>query len=271
MIVITDLKNTPKITTPCTLSIGNFDGVHLGHKALLERAKEIATTTNSQGLLSLLTFSNHPSELFTPQTPISYLTSTEHRLNLFKSHGVDLVIWLPFNKALADKPFDQFLKMIKDHLPFSNLVLGVGSTFGKDRGGVEEAVKNLGNLLSYKAEYYPKVDLSAQTISSSVIRKLIQEGKLEEASKMLGRAYSVLALFSNPPGTKDLFFADQLTLSKLCLPPEGSYVGRIKMKDKFIPITLHLSKEPLLLSFSCENKEKIRSHSMFELIFDKKI
>ncbi len=267
MHVVTDLKDIPKLHSPCVLSIGTFDGLHLGHLSLLYKAREITKSGLNPGTLAVLTFSNHPSELFTPKKVSPRLSSPEHKLQLFQEHGVDLVISLTFNRSLSEKPYDHFLKWIKDSVPFSHLVLGSDALFGKNRDGSPEKVINLGNLLSFKAAYHPKFEYQGEPISSSLIRKHVTDGNLEIASKMLGRPYSIVALFSPPPHQKDLFFAEQVTLSNLCLPPQGTYKVMVKIKNRFIPATAEINKEPQLLSVRLEKAEKLASPLMFEVIF----
>ncbi len=179
MLTVTELKDIPKFPEPYGLTIGSFDGVHLGHLALLRHLRD---KIGAKGTLAVLTFSNHPSDYF--GKPVRLLCSLEERLKLLEQAGVDLVILLEFNQELASKTYEQFLSEIHQKYPFSYLVLGKGSVFGNQRQGTEENVKNLGY---FAADYIDKTIINGEVVSSGKIRKYLSENNLPAASKLLGR------------------------------------------------------------------------------------
>ena len=186
MITISSIKELPSfdLSKKIALTIGSFDGVHLGHLALFKRLRE---KVGEKGITAVFTFKNHPSTLLSGRPPVKLLTTPEEKLHLLKQAGIDLVILVEFTPEFMAQPFDLFLKNLKSHLPFSFLVLGEGAAFGKNKQGDKAHVSQLAKELKCEVEYLQKTTLNGQPISSGTIRKLIAEGNLALASSLLGR------------------------------------------------------------------------------------
>jgi riboflavin kinase/FMN adenylyltransferase len=165
------------------VTIGNFDGVHLGHEHLLNILKNKGKQT------ALLTFSNHPITLLKPHIPYKPLFSIEHNIKLLEPF-IDHLIIVPFTQAFADQDYVAFVKKLKKHLQFSYLVLGKGSVLGKDRMGTQERIELLAKSLDFQVEYVQKISIDGQIVSTSNIKKALEQNHLEEACKMLGYNYS---------------------------------------------------------------------------------
>lgn len=155
--------------SPSVLTIGNFDGVHLGHQKLLKRA-DVAVT-----------FSNHPVEFFTGKK-VPKLCTLEERLRKMEACGITCALVLPFDKALSELSYQEFLEMLRTKIPFKKLALGEGATFGKGREGTPENLRELG----IDVEYISKEKLDGTTISSGQIRKWLAEGRKGQAQRALG-------------------------------------------------------------------------------------
>ena len=235
MTLITSLEAIPLIEQPCGLSIGTFDGVHLGHQALLRYLK---VHLPAPAPLIAFTFANHPSTLFSPHSPTSLIYPKKKRAELLFSCGADYVIMPPFTKALAELSYEEFLDLLREKFPRFHLVLGEGATFGKGREGNESRVKESAQKKNFTVEYLPKTLFGPQPISSGRIRIAIKSGYFEEASSCLGRPYG---LYGRVVDEKEglLFVVNQ----EICLPPEGIYPQR----SKLIPL-LSLSAYTLPLS-----------------------
>lgn len=210
----------PPCNLPCGLAIGFFDGVHLGHQALIKKLREKLPHPSR---LAVFTFSTHPSTLFSPQHAPRLICSASTKSHLLSSYGADLVLLSAFTPELAATPFDAFLRTLKKQLNFTQLMLGQGATFGKHRQGDEIAVRKLASTLGFEIDYLPKISREGQPLSSRRIRSLIQQGHFAEVSACLGRPYSLEGtLIPSERGSI-------CPLPGLCLPPAGSY-----------PITLQL-------------------------------
>ncbi len=214
MILYKTIK-VPLIAEAESLTIGFFDGLHLGHKFLLDNL----SASKGKGKSALVTFSNHPRSFFSKKA-FPLISSLEQKLTLLQSYKIDFLFLLPFDKKIADTPFSVFLKNIHTVFPFKKLLLGKGSAFGKNREGTEEAVKNLAPSLSFTPSYFALQTQKGSSLCSSKIREEIQKGNLSFVESLLGRRYSLYLNSQNSfEGEKKLF-----SIKDLCLPPEGDYV-----------------------------------------------
>jgi riboflavin kinase/FMN adenylyltransferase len=156
------------------LTIGFFDGVHLGHQALLKKLRAHPHTT-------ILTFANHPRTVLSPPAP-PLLLSLPEKLELLKPFADELLV-VPFTLEMAQTPFEKLL----DSFDLSHLLLGVGAAFGKDRQGNEERTRAYAAKRGFTVEYVPKLLFEGEPVSSSRIRKALSEKKMNLVNQLLGR------------------------------------------------------------------------------------
>lgn len=201
---------------PGALTIGNFDGLHLGHQSVLNDLKKFAGENDRM----VLTFTNSPSEILNPQSPSPRLCTLDHKIKLFEKQGIDALILLTFTKELSNQTAEEFLRKIRIKYPFRHLVLGHDAVFGKNRQGNPEEIKSLADKFQFHVHYTPPFLIDGTVVSSSLLRKLIQEGNLIEAEKFLGRRYS---LYCRVVKKKQKGFTASIDTKKLCLPPPGIY------------------------------------------------
>ena len=214
MKIVDKLENIPSLPGSTALSIGVFDGVHLGHQAILKQLKKHQTS-------AVLTFSNHPSTLLRPNHPVPMITTLDHRLKLLEDAGIDLCIALPFTQAFAAQSYEAFFQALQEALPFESLIVGGDARFGKERAGGPKELHALGiNATFLKKETYHK-----EEISSGRVRTLLQEGKLKKVKKMLGRPYSIVLPFdqSSVIRENEVQFKWATGTQKLCLLPSAVY------------------------------------------------
>jgi riboflavin kinase/FMN adenylyltransferase len=157
------------------LTIGFFDGVHLGHRALLEALRK-------QPHVTILTFSNHPKEIFHPPAPPLLIPFTE-KIALLQKYADHLMV-LPFTKEFAQTSFEQLLSQFN----LSHLLLGEGAVFGKNREGNEINVRLFAKREGFTVEYLPKRLFEGNPISSSRIREALERGDQQLANQLLGKA-----------------------------------------------------------------------------------
>lgn len=171
---------------PLAVAIGNFDGVHLGHQALLRHLGEVA---RDNGLKSaIMTFEPHPRELFMPDRAPTRLTSLREKLELFADAGVEYVYVCHFNRRFAAMPVETFMyDILRGSMDARAILVGEDFRFGAGRqGGIEDFVRAGFNLQSQ-----PKVSLDGRRISSTAVREALAQGQLHEAARLLGRTYSI--------------------------------------------------------------------------------
>jgi riboflavin kinase/FMN adenylyltransferase len=227
MPLITDLNKIPKPDRPSALTIGTFDGVHLGHQALLQHLRD---KLPPGGILTVLTFSNHPSHLFTPDSPTPLIYPPLHKAKHLFESGVDCVILVPFTKEFAQTPYDDFLEKLKTSLSFSYLAFGAGAVFGKNREGNETKIRHLAPRLNFEVDYLPKFLLDGSPVSSGRIRTLISQADFSAVKSCLGRPYSLMGRLSE----------DLMHFPGICLPPEGAYPVHLKTTHGTYPGKTHV-------------------------------
>ena len=181
------------ILRPTVLTLGVFDGLHLGHQQIMETVAERARATNTVG--TAITFDPHPRAVLHPDTAPPLLQTLDQRLANFEVLGIDQAIVIPFDREFAEQPAEVFLReVIHDRLQAKEVYLGKGFAFGKNRGGNIELLRKMSSELGFFADEVPEVSLRGQRISSSKIRHLLAEGRVNLARRMLGRPYGVEGL-----------------------------------------------------------------------------
>lgn len=169
------------------LTIGNFDGVHLGHAEIISQVKKIAKEKNLSS--AILTFEPHPICFLRPDRARDFrITSLAQKLRMFQKHEINYVIILPFNKKLSDISAGDFAqKILSETFKAKHLVIGYDFTFGKNREGNFRFLEESGFALT---EVSPLRN-SAQTCSSSLVRGFLSEGKISDANRVLGSKFTI--------------------------------------------------------------------------------
>jgi len=171
------------------LTIGVFDGVHLGHKHLISHLKEIA---RSQNLLSgVITFKQHPESIMKTGTLTPVLTSIDEKLDLLGKEGVDIIVALSFTPELAHLSARQFVSLLKKQLNMEWLVIGPDFALGQDRQGDPAALKALGKELGFGVTSVSPAKINGETASSTAIRESLAQGDMEKAYRLYGRYFSL--------------------------------------------------------------------------------
>ena len=216
-----------------SFTLGSFDGVHLGHLSLLNYLKKKSLP------LVVLTFTNHPLQIL-KKTAVPLITTLEHKLLLLEKAGATLLT-VPFTSELLETPYDVFIKNIRKEVLFTHFALGKEGAFGKNREGKEPQIKKLGEQLGFTAEYLEKYTLNNKPISSGIIRECIREGKIAEASSLLGRPYSLYVPWER-----------EISLQGLILPPTGEYLVKLLCRGKKRTALARLSLDSITVDIQRE-------------------
>lgn len=172
------------------LTIGAFDGIHLGHRKLLERTLYTARKIKGQALV--MTFEPHPLKVLYPERTLKLITPIEEKLRLLKETGIDAVIVYPFSLKFAQTPPEGFVEeVLYKKIGPKRVIVGYNFTFGRNRSGTAEVLGELGTNFGFEVEVIPPYEKNGKPVSSSWIRQLIAEGRIEEANELLGRNFSV--------------------------------------------------------------------------------
>jgi len=170
-------------------TIGIFDGVHLGHKSIIDQVKKQAAV---KGLTScVITFDPHPQEVLTGKK-LPFITPFEKRVKLFEKENLDLAVCYTFDEKFSNITAEEFIKdMLVNTLNLKEIFIGHDFVFGKNRGGNSELLEKMGRELGFETTIIEPVTNGSEIISSTVIRNLILDGHIGKANQFLGRNYSI--------------------------------------------------------------------------------
>ncbi|MDQ2843829.1 MAG: riboflavin biosynthesis protein RibF [Acidobacteriota bacterium] len=175
---------------PCSLAIGNFDGVHLGHQALIERAGSHAFSNSITP--AVLTFDPHPTAVVAPDRVPRLICTVEERLRLLAAAGAQHLFVLKFTEAVARLSPEQFVSQILvDALDTKAVFVGQNFRFGFKQAGTPEVFEQLGSAYRFEVNFIKPVELRGQVISSTAVRTELANGEIVPAARLLGRCYSI--------------------------------------------------------------------------------
>ncbi|GAB5409184.1 MAG: bifunctional riboflavin kinase/FAD synthetase [Balneolaceae bacterium] len=186
LVYLKDIEHNPNTV----VTVGTFDGVHEGHRALMETVVKKAKQRNARSVV--VTFDPHPRTIISSnKSSIRLLTSLKERAEILETIGIDVLCVIPFTRDFSLLSSEEFVKdEIHKKIGISEFVIGYDHHFGKDRSGTIETLENLGPKLDFDVYVVSKREMGEVTISSTVIRKSIQEdGDMNQAEKLLGRPY----------------------------------------------------------------------------------
>jgi riboflavin kinase / FMN adenylyltransferase len=191
MLLVHGHKDVPVGARGAVLAIGNFDGVHRGHQALLRAAGAIGRELGAPP--GALVFEPHPREFFHPEEPHFHLTPLAQKLAIFAQLGLDVAVVLPFDSALAALSADAFVdRVIVDGLGARHVVIGHDFFFGKNRGGTPETMQAAAARAGFGITIIPPVAEDGEVFSSSAIRLRLAQGDVKGAARLLGRQWRVV-------------------------------------------------------------------------------
>jgi riboflavin kinase / FMN adenylyltransferase len=237
----------PPLPRGSTVTVGSFDGVHLGHEAVL---REIARRADAAGRASVLvTFEPHPLEVVNPQAAPPLLTTAAERREILAQLPLDYVLFLRFDRRLASLAPEEFVqKVLLDRCQMRELVIGHDHGFGRGRSGDVETLKHLGAVHGFDVDVVPPVDFGDQHVSSSRVRRAVAGGDLGSAAKMLGRPYTVSGLVGHGDGRGRRLGVPTVNLTDVppqkLLPPDGIYAVEVEWRGGRTGGMMHQGPRP---------------------------
>lgn len=227
------------------VTIGAFDGVHLGHQSIIKRLTEGA---HNQGLPAVvITFFPHPSKVLRGNGTPFYLTSPEERAAILAGLQVDLTITLTFDKELASHSADEFISLLAQHLGLKRLLVGHDFALGRGREGNFEVLGRLGEKYGYILEGLEPFTVQGEVVSSSRIRELISAGSVALAAQYLGRRYSVEGKVVPGDGrgrTIGIPTANLDVWHERLIPGRGVYATLAEVGGNFYPSVTNVGLRP---------------------------
>jgi len=218
------------------LTVGNFDGIHRGHRSILETVRERARAL--AGAAVVYTFDPHPRKVLQPEHAPKLLTTLEQRLELLAEAGVDVVVVERFTREFASTSAEAFIReVIHARIRPLEVYVGYDFHFGRDREGSMRLLTELGPRLGFSVTIIPEVQVDGSDVSSTRIRELLGAARVEEANAMLGRAYTVRGRVArgDARGRTLGFPTANLEPENEVLPGAGVYAGRLRLLDAGSP------------------------------------
>jgi riboflavin kinase/FMN adenylyltransferase len=191
---------TVHIDGPTFLTIGNFDGLHRGHQALIQRLRQEANAHAPNTLTGLLTFDPHPMRILRPEVALRMLTTPGERVALAGGYGVDLGIIQPFDQEIANFSPRQFLTMLQTHLGLAGLVVGPDFALGKGRSGTLDVLADLGEEMGFRLAVLDEIHQAGTEVRSLTVRQRLKAGDVAGAGDLLGRPYQVTGVVEHGDG-----------------------------------------------------------------------
>ena len=229
----------------CWLTIGSFDGVHLGHQEIV---RKLVGGAHAEGLPAVvLTFSPPPAVVLQKRLHPAYLTSPTERAGLLGQLGVDVVITHPFTLELANTGAAEFTTWVHQHLHFSHLYVGYDFALGRGRQGNVAFLKEYGMQLGYTMNIQEPISNGGQVISSSQIRRALAEGEMSQANRLLGRPYRLSGKVVHGDGrgrTIGIPTANLALPAERVVPKSGVYVCLAQVEQVAFPAVTNIGVRP---------------------------
>lgn len=237
----------PVQLAPCVLVLGMFDGVHRGHQALLTRGGELADAADQP--LAVCTYDPHPMRVLRPDNPPPMLTTLPEKAALMAAFGVDDLCVTAFTREKADQPPEAYLAELARVYRPSTVVCGYNFSFGRGGRGDPAMLRDYGEKHGFRVAVVPEVTLEGATVSSTRIRRLLREGALAQATRLMGHAYT---LTGRVEGGKHIGRTMGFPTANVTPPPDkvlpafGVYACWLEAGGRFYPAVVNVGRHPTL-------------------------
>jgi riboflavin kinase/FMN adenylyltransferase len=227
------------------VTIGVFDGVHVGHRHLLEYLRSEAE--KHDWLSGVVTFKNHPEDTINTNHTLLWLDSLETRMKLMLTIGIDIVVALSFTPELRQLNPRNFIQKLQEHLKMRALIIGPDFAMGKNRQGNYDQLRTLGQELNFSVEVIPPFVVDGEVVSSSLIREVLSRGDMEKVSRLLGRAYTLEGkIISGDRWGRTMGFPTaNLEVSTMqAIPKDGVYATTTRTESKVLASVTNIGFRP---------------------------
>jgi riboflavin kinase / FMN adenylyltransferase len=241
---------TPEFSSPSAVAIGTFDGVHLGHRSVISSMQAEAQKSNLKSVV--LSFQNHPLSVLAPHRLPPLLSTCQEKTLLLAQLAPENAVLLDFNRAFSELSPESFVRTILvDKLKAKHVTVGFNFRFGHQAQGTPEILKELGQKWGFEVAVHPAFDFSGEAVSSSRIRKLLEQGDLTESNQLLGQAYLIAGPVIRGQGIAAKVLGvptANIAVDPLQkrLPPNGVYACQAKLpgRTELLPGVLNLGMRP---------------------------
>jgi len=255
MEIIRSIEELERLHGPLFLAIGVFDGMHRGHQAVISTSTSHARSGNGTPLV--VTFDPHPVKVLRPNDAPHLLTATQHKIALIRDLGVDHLLVINFDKKFAATPPEKFVEQLVAHSkPLREICVGHEWSFGKDRRGNLDLLKELGARFHFDVVGIPPVKVNDAVVSSTAIRQAVEKGDFATAAVMLGREYTILGTVKGGEklGKKLGYPTANLSAHSEQFPPNGVYLAEAWIQGVLYHGVVNLGYRPTV---SGERSERV--------------
>lgn len=239
------LEDIPTDFGPTLVSVGNFDGVHRAHTAVLS---QIVQRARAQGVKAVaMAFEPHPMRILRPDAGLKLLTPTPEKLRLLSLCGLDAVLLLPFSRDLSLLTPRQFAeRILKKKLHAREVHEGYNFHFGHKAAGDVALLTELGKELGFAVTVYPEMRLRGEPVSSTRIRQLLDTGRVSRARHLLGRPFAILSTAGRGRGYGSKYTVPTINLSRYeeLIPKDGVYITRTRVGEECFDAVTNIGNRP---------------------------
>jgi riboflavin kinase/FMN adenylyltransferase len=244
--IIRGLDSLKKNYTNTVLTIGNYDGMHIGHRKILSMVTKRAG--EMKGTSMVMTFDPHPMKVLAPERNVKLLTTPEEKERLIESTGIDVLLYVNFTKEFSRMLPEDFIEnILVEKIRVKEIIVGTNYTFGKNKKGTVDLLRMRGEKYGFSVRAVRNAEVHGQVVSSSSIRSLLQKGAVAEVSKFLGRVYSIegTVIKGKGRGQKILHVPTaNITTPVEIAPKEGVYAVRVGLEDTIYDGVANIGKNP---------------------------
>jgi len=255
------------------VTLGNFDGVHLGHQKIFERVKEDASKINGESVV--ITFEPHPLKVLSPKHCPPLLTPFRKKMMLVEKSGIEIVLCIEFSLDFSRiTPFDFIKNILVEKVRVRKVVIGFNYHFGKRQMGNVRILKSAGKHFNYEVEVMDPLEIDHMAVSSSRIRELIKRGKVEDAAKLLGRDYPIIGrvVQGSKRGHTIGFPTANLEISEELYPKTGVYAVEVIWNQQIFNALANVGFNPTFISVQKDRSpERSFSVEVYILNFNEEI
>lgn len=262
MEVLQSISELSRLPGPLFLAIGVFDGVHLGHQAVISTSA--AHAKRAGGTPVVVTFDPHPARVLRPDHAPHLLTATQHKIALIRDLGVAHLLVLHFDRAFAATAPEEFVDQLVTYAkPLREICVGHEWSFGKGRTGNLALLQRIGRDSGFEVVGIKPVSVNGEVVSSTAIRAAIEVGDLGKAATMLGREYTILGTVKagSQLGRELGFPTANLSAHSEQFPPNGVYAAEAIVGDARLPGIVNLGYRPTV---SGEDAERVLELHLFD-------
>lgn len=245
MLIIRDKSLIPESCFGSVAALGNFDGLHLGHRKVIDEAVSLARDSGKTS--SVVTFEPHPRRVFRPELPPLRIIPFAEKAHILKHSGLDFIRVIRFTRSFSETTAEKFVKdILLGQLKVSHVITGDDFIFGHNREGNVDYLKDMSERAGFLYTVCPQVTSGNERCSSTRIRNLLSNGSVEDVSSLLGRQYSISGIVrsGDKRGRQIGFPTANILPGRIFTPVNGVYAVKVKIRDEMVDGVANIGVRP---------------------------